>query len=58
MNKINKLDKQNIQIENNLEELKDFSKSLILQNKQASNVTVITWDFCGLGKTFKLIKTI
>jgi len=58
MNEINKLDKQNIQIENNLEESKDFGKSLILQNKETSNVTVITSDLCGLGKTFKIKKTI
>ena len=58
MNEINKLNKQNIQIENNLEESKDFGKSFIFQNKETSNVIVITSDLCGLGKTFKIKKSI
>ena len=58
INEIEKLDKQNIQIENNLEDFKDLTKTIFFQNNETSNVTVITSDLCGLGKTFKIKKMI
>lgn len=53
INEIEKLEKQDIIISNNLnEEGKGENKINI------SNITVITSDFCGLGKTFKIKKMI
>ena len=58
LNEIQKLDKQDILIENDLKDTKDETKQQIEQNIETSNITVITSDVCGLGKSFKIKKMI
>jgi hypothetical protein len=56
INEIGKLDKQDIQIDNNNPNEENSTQS---ENQiDTSNITVISSEFCGLGKTFKIKKMI
>ena len=58
VNEIAKLDKQEIQIENDFSATKEENKILLNKQIDTSNVVVISSDICGLGKSFKIKKMI
>ena len=53
LREIEKLEKQDIKLENDLED-KDESKLPLEKDIENSNITVFTSDVCGLGKSFKI----
>ena len=57
---IGKLNKQDIQIDNHLNDTIEDSKIQLDKQieKDSSNIRIITSDFCGLGKSFKIKKMI
>ena len=58
LKEIGKFDKQDIQLDNNLTISFEENKDKLDALKDISNITVITSDKCGLGKSFKIKKMI